>query len=190
MNFDASYRMLGHVDVDPITEAITRATEEEWDADNAGQAPFTGPVQRDTKTIGLVFDWKGLQHPQRLPRYADFQALLLPILVRIRRAVGGGWPARCLFVRLRAGGVIGAHADERFDDSHRIHVPLVTNERAVFTVGGERKHMRKGEIWELNNARVHSVENLGDEGRIHLLFNWTPVTLARTPRTSMAASSV
>lgn len=32
--------------------------------------------------------------------------------------------------------------------------------------------MREGEMWEINNATLHAVDNQSDEDRIHLIINW------------------
>ena len=59
-------------------------------------------------------------------------------------------------------------------NSRRIHIPLVTTDNVDFTVGGEQRAMREGELWEINNAREHSVVNRGVERRVHLIIDWVP----------------
>jgi len=39
----------------------------------------------------------------------------------------------------------------------RIHVPIITNPGALFTVAGNQIHMEKGKAYEINNAKWHSV---------------------------------
>jgi hypothetical protein len=34
--------------------------------------------------------------------------------------------------------------------------------------------MNEGELWEINNAREHSVINHGDGGRVNLIVDWVP----------------
>jgi aspartyl/asparaginyl beta-hydroxylase (cupin superfamily) len=41
-------------------------------------------------------------------------------------------------------------------------------------IDGERKFMRVGEIWEVNNNKVHQVWNEGDTDRVHLLIDIIP----------------
>jgi quercetin dioxygenase-like cupin family protein len=56
----------------------------------------------------------------------------------------------------------------------RIHMPVVSTDQVEFTVGGESQVMKEGELWEINNAREHSVVNKGDDRRVHLIVDWVP----------------
>ncbi len=72
---------------------------------------------------------------------------------------------------IRIGGEISRHVDA--DASryiHKIHVPLITNPETIFHIGQQSKHILAGEIVEVNNKRVHSVKNAGEQDRIHLIF--------------------
>ena len=55
-----------------------------------------------------------------------------------------------------------------------MHIPIITNDKVVFAVGGQEKYMQVGELWEINNELVHTVANHGDEDRIHLIIDWVP----------------
>src|SRR5690606_41533551 len=65
---------------------------------------------------------------------------------------GLGWFVRATLVRLRPGGRIAAHHDMNFSlaHSHRVHLPVITNDDVRFTVGSEtdRKSTR------LNSSHV------------------------------------
>ena len=56
----------------------------------------------------------------------------------------------------------------------RTHIPIITNSEVTFTVGGETKFLKEGEIWEINNTKEHSVDNNSDIDRIHLLIDIMP----------------
>ena len=56
--------------------------------------------------------------------------------------------------------------------SHRIHLSIITNDEVWFTVGNETIHMREGELYEINNRRMHSVKNAGSEDRVHLIMDY------------------
>ena len=49
----------------------------------------------------------------------------------------------------------------------------------IFRVGGEQKVMHPGEMWEINNATVHAVDNQSDEDRIHMIIDWVPNSTVR-----------
>jgi hypothetical protein len=41
--------------------------------------------------------------------------------------------------------------------------------------------MKEGEIWEINNnEKEHSVENNGNEDRIHLLIDFLPILINKS----------
>ena len=69
---------------------------------------------------------------------------------------------------------------------HRIHIPIVTNEKSIFFVNGEEKNMRGGEIWEIDNEAVHMVENRSDADRIHLIVDWMPNPAGRSQEEVLA----
>ena len=56
--------------------------------------------------------------------------------------------------------------------SHRYHLALVTNDQVEFAIGGQIQHLAPGEIWEINNRKLHAVRNLGAEGRVHLILDY------------------
>jgi hypothetical protein len=89
---------------------------------------------------------------------------------------------RLNFVRLAkvANGVGLPHRDllelsDLPDDTrnaHRMHIPLATNEECFFTEGNTVYRMRKGEIWFLDAAQIHSVAVLSNEPRVHLMLDF------------------
>lgn len=88
--------------------------------------------------------------------------------------IGAGYFTHIMFLRLPGRKHIDVHVDsgEKFSVNHRIHIPVITNPKVLFTVGGETIHMRAGEIIEIENTRPHGVNNFSDEARIHLLVDW------------------
>jgi len=53
-----------------------------------------------------------------------------------------------------------------------VHLPVVTNDSVLFTVGGETKTLPAGELFEINNRRMHSVRNDSAEDRVHLILDF------------------
>jgi hypothetical protein len=87
---------------------------------------------------------------------------------------GKGYYIRVNLVKLLKGGDIPEHIDETFSlsHSHRIHLPIITNDKVVFTVGGESLCLKEGEMYEINNKHHHKVANLGDHDRVHMILDW------------------
>ena len=51
-------------------------------------------------------------------------------------------------------------------------MPIQTAEEVTFTIDGESQVLRPGELWEVNNMRMHEVENASSIDRIHLIMDW------------------
>lgn len=86
-------------------------------------------------------------------------------------------PQRCLFAKLRANSEIRPHIDqgEYFENTIRIHFPVVTNSDALMMANGFSFHMRAGEVWALNNNTIHGVFNRHpSEARTHLICDYLP----------------
>ena len=135
-------------------------------------------IHRDTQALLCIhFEDYKYTRPDVRELYHELQDELKSVLDFIADFYqDNGFVVRLIFARLLAGAKIPRHADGGFSlmNSHRIHIPIVTNERSVFLVNGEQKNMQVGEMWEINNELPHMVENQGDEDRIHLIVDWIP----------------
>lgn len=186
MNFAYDAQKLGTFDVSGLKAIVEPLTEEMWGADANRQEAFGAHAA--THTIKLIADWD-FRHkdPTIHPAFHLFEAELAPVFAHIRgyylqtlrqRRVaeqhGPGYFIRALLTRLPGGASIRPHIDEgeSLKRCHRIHLPIVSNPQSVFSVGQTRFHMSEGELWEINNRRVHAVENQGSDARIHLILDY------------------
>lgn len=186
MNFKGNFIKLGQVDSPMLKQRIQALTSDDWLRDEWRQGEYA--VHRSTQTIGLIFD-KDFRHtnPTVHPAYEELKTELEPVLSAIKRHFnqsikskrlykknGSGYFVRINLAKLLPGGTIPEHMDTNFSltHSHRIHVPVVTNDQVMFSVGGEIKHLGEGELWEINNKKAHWVRNNSGEARIHLIFDW------------------
>lgn len=165
---------------------IEKLDESAWDAESVRQQRYE--AHRDTQTIPLVHDYDFRHiHPTRHPALSLFEPLIRPVLAivadfydaspegrKLTERYGVGYFVRANLVRLVAGGSIAQHRDMNFSltHSHRVHVPIITNDRVMFTVGDETLSIPEGEIYEINNRRLHSVTNESDEARVHLILDY------------------
>lgn len=81
-------------------------------------------------------------------------------------------PELLVFYYLELGAKIHPHRDltgASLNNRIRFHVPIYTNPGVKFTVSGETIKMIPGDLWCLDTSYVHSVENLGNESRVHLI---------------------
>lgn len=186
MNFAGNFLHLGSVDTDAIRQQVDMLTEQQWSSYALRQNRYE--VHRDTETIGLVFDPDFRHsHPTRLPALDIFHDALYPALTLVAghyenlersqaltQRFGLGYFIRATLVRLKAGGSIEPHQDMNFSlaHSHRVHLPVVTNDRVFFTVGKETMAMPAGELYEINNRRRHGVTNDSGEDRVHVILDF------------------
>jgi hypothetical protein len=67
------------------------------------------------------------------------------------------------------------HTDHEDNDCPtRVHVPVVTNGKAVYMEGDDALHMEAGFAWVIDPTQPHTAWNGGTEDRIHLMFNAVP----------------
>lgn len=88
---------------------------------------------------------------------------------------------RVVITKLKPGGKIYPHKDEgeAADIYDRYHLVLQGDEGNTFIVNGEEQVMRVGELWWVNNHDLHSVENRGEEDRIHMIIDVLRVSYGR-----------
>ena len=176
VDFAGNYLERGTVDIAALSAELSKLSDEDWLADRFRQETY--PAHRDTQTIPLLFD-ADFRHaePTRRESYARFAHVIEPIHDVIAGCFGNaGWIVRSLLVRLRPGGAIPPHVDDGFSltNSHRLHIAVVTNAHALFRVGGELRHLKPGDVVEINNRRKHSASNDGAAPRVHLICDWAP----------------
>jgi hypothetical protein len=84
---------------------------------------------------------------------------------------------RMRIMRLQPGMAINLHYDTGPEvgclafHQVRLHVPIVTNDRVTFFVGGEKIRMQAGRLYYVNFSKQHYVRNDGDEPRTHLVMD-------------------
>jgi hypothetical protein len=186
MDFGKDVARLGRFEIDALVAVARSLSDEEWFADASRQQTFD--THHSTQTIKLIAD-ADFRHenPTVHSAYARFEPHLAPLMAHIRAyysqtlrqrllidSHGPGYFIRAILTRLPPGGEIHPHVDEGYSlkRCHRIHVPIVSNSDTIFRVGSSSFHMPVGEMWEINNRRIHAVKNGGAEARIHLIMDY------------------
>ena len=97
---------------------------------------------------------------------------------------GSGTSNNIQFSLLKPDGLIKEHSDigEGFEQSHRIHLPLVTNGKVEFFIGKRKYNFEEGIAVEINNQKNHSVANRSSKDRIHLIIDYRPKYIATLRR--------
>jgi len=168
-----NYKFITSIDASMFKHKLPKI-EEDWDKFQWRQKNFT--VHKKTKTIPLIFDKDGrIDSPTYHINYDIFKSEIEYLKNVYNTHIGSGFIIRAILVNLPAKSEIDNHIDDGITLSlcARTHIPVVTNEDVLFTINGEEKNLKEGEIWEINNShKYHSVVNKGGEDRIHLIVDW------------------
>ena len=178
MNIDESLKPLGEIDVGPLKQAVLGLEEEAWLANEDRQNDYE--VHRQTRSVVLVF-CDGTVEDLVVEKKEGWEHLAENAVPIMQDLIGRHYPAggviiRAMAANLVAGGRITPHFDSHpsFRRSHRIHVPITTNNRVRFMIDGRPFRMQVGQAYELNNQKTHSVMNNGVDDRITFIFDYMP----------------
>jgi hypothetical protein len=172
-----SIRKLGMVDIARLREAVLAIPEAQWDAENADKPNRFEALDRTRHIVfRFVSNFRDWRDSYDRPLWAEWKPLLEPVLAQATRDYGyerGVFP-RVMLARMAPGGVIKPHVDANAAAKwpHKIHVPLLTNDKVTFFIDGVGYHFPEGEAVEVSNMAVHAVENAGTTDRIHLIFEY------------------
>lgn len=150
--------------------ADTLAAEVEKLPQSAWQPHPTGFVGNEA--VRLVTPSGEPTDALRGPMAPTENLLACPYLMEIMAELGGVW-GRSRLMGLGPGADVPSHVDVHYYwHTHlRIHIPITTNSGVHFTCDDETVHMAKGECWVFDSFRRHSVQNLGDQRRVHLVLD-------------------
>jgi hypothetical protein len=172
-----SIRKLGQVDIDQLRAAVLSIPEAVWDAENEDKPNRFEALDRTRHVVfRFVSNFRDWRQSYDRPLWLEWKSLLEPVLAQATRDYGyrhGVFP-RIMLARMAPGGGIKPHRDANPAAKwpHKIHVPLLTNDKVTFFVDGVGYHFPEGEAVEVSNMAVHAVENAGATDRIHLIFEY------------------
>ena len=169
-----NFNFIDKINIESLKNKIKLFNKEKWDEFDFRQKSFE--VHKKTRTIPLIFDTDfRMENPTYLKDYSLFSEELNSCEKILHNFYGKGFLIRAILVSLKARCNIDPHVDggNSLEKCFRVHLPIITNNKVKFTVGGETKIFQEGELWEINNSgKLHSVENHSDEDRIHLILDW------------------
>ena len=174
------FKGLGNIDIEQTLYNLNTFTEEQWTEHSYRNEDFRAHSM--TNTIEILWDptclKTGLAGKKNKANYnqIDFDSIKQQLQPIYTEHYGPGWFIRALIPRLEPGGSIPIHRDggKSLMEVKRTHIPLVTNENIFFKVGDTTKNLKPGEVWEINNAKEHAVNNDSKEHRIHLIVDYLP----------------
>jgi hypothetical protein len=170
---------LGPVDVEALRASIALLPSEAWDRSEDYDANYNkrGAILQ-ANHITLKFADRRSTPIQYfdLPAWESWKKLVSPVIDASVAQYGYaiGIVPRAMLARLQPRTFIPPHidGDHRGHISHKIHVPLVTNDRSFFFEDGIRHHFKVGFAYEVNNGLPHHAANGGEGDRTHLIFEY------------------
>jgi hypothetical protein len=162
-----------------ISRLALEATEAHWMENQHRQQTFD--VHYQTQSIVLLFcdceQWPNIKVTKE-SGWHTFSPFAVPLMDEILKAhyPPGGRIIRAVLARLAPSKMIKPHVDLHmsFSLAHRIHVPITTNAKVRFNIGGHPFQLQRGTIYEVNNLLQHSVMNKGEQDRITFIFDYIP----------------
>jgi len=167
-----TFKFLGNFDTSSFEQKVKTVTEEQWNEYEFRQKTFENHIS--TRTIPLLFNENFTAAPNEYKFYDLFADDIKKLDDFFLEYYGNGKMIRCILVSLLGNASIPLHVDngESLISSHRHHIPIIINETVIFQVGLQRKNLKVGEVWEINNRTMHGLSNSSTENRIHLIADW------------------
>jgi hypothetical protein len=162
-------------DFDTLVEKTSIFTDEIW-SEYKERKQTGGLASNATETIPLLYTPYAANEKQAV--HHKYHQYLQPEISRmcnfVSNLIGYVTEKQSMLTRLNPGGLIKPHKDKGpiTHKTHRVHLPITTNNRCIFTVGDAAINLKPGDIWIIDNTdQYHSVENLGTSPRIHLIVD-------------------
>lgn len=169
-----SFRFLGNYNTEHWMNKLNTLTDEDWSVYTFRQDDY--PVHSQTKTIPILYDEEYASHIGKKSKYYNlFESDVEELNKAYNSIFGKGNVIRIEIVKMPANSEVKPHIDYggSLQTNNRTHIPLQTSEGCVFTVGVDSKHLKIGEIWEINNSgEIHGVINDSDIERIHMIVDY------------------
>lgn len=172
-----NFKNHGIYDVSPIIDIVNEFNDE-WLLDTSRQELFAPHMKTQTFYIFQSdLDWK-VGTPffsEKKSKNIILNELVETIVLDLEQKQNGK-RGQVLLIKLFANEIIPDHKDsgDYLVNVHRNHIPIITSDKTFFGVGNELINMNTGECWEINNTKTHSVENISNTDRIHLLIDIMP----------------
>lgn len=173
MKEDTGFSYLGTLpNFEKLLEKVSLFTNNDW---TKYKKRNTGIAAEYSDTIPIIYDFKlNISSNIRHEHYELFGDHIFDLIKSIREKLGDVEAKQAMLTRLRAGVEIKRHKDVGpiTKKTHRIHVPVITNEDCIFTISDEKRNLQAGQIWLIDNTdRFHSVINNGNIDRVHLIVD-------------------
>ena len=172
MNKPSLIRRLTNIEVSPLLEFINRSNIN-WDhqfnslhgRDYDFKKVYSFPFVDNFKIDDIFL-------------YEKFLKVIPDIISCCYNFYGPGRFSKIQVAKVTPESTVNPHRDYGFIFlwSHRIHLPLQTNDKVFFHLEKDKMNLKLGELVEVNNLKTHYVTNCNEKefDRIHLIFDYMP----------------
>jgi len=176
MNISEPIFELHNVDISNILTFTHELSKDEWDFWNLRQK--INEVHQNTKTYPLRWAQQINKNTYQVlikNKNSIINQILLPEVSKLEKLYSGIC-VNILFVKLLPHTIICTHRDvsDLLKNTHRIHLPIITNENIDFYIHDKKYNLKEGILYEINNTLEHSVENNSSFDRVHLILDILP----------------
>lgn len=172
-----NFKFIKKYEIDKIHDYVDRFTDE-WYYDTSRQEKYE---HHRLTTSYIIYEHSNDWFPSE-PYSTELVCKDLKIvemispIIKDLESMYKGRVGKALLINLPAGKDVKEHKDNGYylGMARRFHIPIITNPDVDFVVGGESMNMKYGECWEINNNKLHYVNNRSGQDRIHLLIDILP----------------
>jgi len=169
MNFDGYVKKIGSVDMSVIEHIATIGSVMDWNT-----ISYERHEEKLIHSRLLEFPYNIVRNKEYSLEQTNFInncsvlieliSTFFPNFVKVRGEVAILYP----------GGELEWHSDDHWFQkfSHRIHIPIITSNECVQLWDNHAEHLSVGNIYEINNRKVHSARNSGSGARIHIILDF------------------
>lgn len=178
MKMDVPCKLISNIPESVINNIENAFTEEDWFVkdyrgalDNMVSVNSL-PVYHSEICYKNMSDNSVIRSIKKMPLYDKYYPLIEPILEQLKQHYEYRQYA-AFFARLAPNSSVGEHADHGnfLSLCHRIHVPIITNDKVFYKIDGQMFSWKRGEVYEFDNMRRHTSINKSEEYRVHLVIN-------------------
>lgn len=161
-----------NIDVFPVLAQLHQ-NQELWDKD---QWRTDKAIFKSTRDIWLRYtsDYGQFREPHFPVWFGAYQKLpsLRPIIFSMMARMQATHLGGVLITQIPPHGEVLPHVDDSWHAKFyncKLYLVLETNPQTVFRVEEEEVRMAVGDVWQINNTKLHSVKNDGDTNRTTLI---------------------
>lgn len=183
--------VLKKVDVSAVQDKLKQLGDVVWEIEGQQTNAFLGAREQNqmyfkpgVKGFHLIFSDRKGEEVFEYPWWKEWKPILWPILLEVFAPYFDiekeNHFVRLQFANMKVGSAIKKHVDTGpwVQALHRVHIPIFVNDNVFFRMLDKTGTLaplqyQAGEVFEINNAIAHNVDNLGKDDRVHLLIDFS-----------------